>query len=35
MGCDTKVQCIKRQNSEHWYINFPAALAQTMDSLKL
>lgn len=31
MGCDTKVQCIKRQNSEHWYINFPAALAQTME----
>lgn len=31
MGYDTKMQCIKRQNSEHWYINFPAVLAQTME----
>jgi hypothetical protein len=31
MGYKTKVQCIKRQNSEQWYINFPAALAQAMD----
>ena len=30
MGYKTKVQCIKRQNSEQWYINFPAALAQAM-----
>jgi hypothetical protein len=31
MGFKTKVQCIKRQNSEQWYINFPSALAQAMD----
>ena len=31
MGYYNKMQCIKRQNSEHWYINFPAALAQTME----
>ena len=31
MGYRTKVQCIKRQNSEQWYSNFPAALAQAMD----
>jgi len=28
MGFKTKVQLIKRQNSEQWYINFPSALAQ-------
>ncbi len=31
MGFKTKVQCIKRQKSEQWYINFPSALAQAMD----
>jgi hypothetical protein len=31
MSYKTKVQCIKRQNSEQWYINFPAALAQSME----
>ena len=31
MGFPTKVQLIKRQASEQWYINFPAALAQAMD----
>jgi hypothetical protein len=31
MGFKTKVQCIKRQNSEQWYINFPSALAQAME----
>jgi len=28
MGFPTKVQLIKRQASEQWYINFPSALAQ-------
>lgn len=31
MGYKTKVQSIKRKNSEQWYINFPAALAQAME----
>ena len=31
MGYPTKVQLIKRQASEQWYINFPAALAQAME----
>jgi len=31
MGFPTKVQLIKRQASEQWYINFPAALAQAME----
>lgn len=31
MGFPTKVQLIKRQSSEQWYINFPSALAQAMD----
>ena len=31
MGFPTKVQLIKRQNSEQWYVNFPSALAQAMD----
>jgi len=31
MPFPTKVQLIKRQNSEQWYINFPSALAQAMD----
>jgi len=30
MGFPTKVQLIKRANSEQWYINFPSALAQAM-----
>lgn len=30
MGYPTKVQVIRRQASEQWYINFPAALAQAM-----
>lgn len=28
MGCPTKVQLIDRKNSQQWYINFPAAIAQ-------
>lgn len=31
MGYPTKVQLIRRQQSEQWYINFPAALAQAME----
>jgi len=31
MGYPTKVQLIQRQNSQQWYINFPAALAQAME----
>lgn len=31
MGFSTKVQLIKRQASEQWYINFPSALAQAME----
>jgi antitoxin component of MazEF toxin-antitoxin module len=31
MGYPTKVQLIKRQQSEQWYINFPAAVAQAME----
>ncbi len=31
MGYPTKVQLIQRQNSEQWYTNFPAALAQAME----
>ena len=31
MGFPTKVQLIKRKESEQWYINFPSAVAQAMD----
>lgn len=31
MGYRTKVQRIKREKSEQWYINFPSALAQAME----
>lgn len=31
MGYPTKVQLIKREASEQWYINFPSAVAQAMD----
>ena len=31
MGFPTKVQLIKRKSSEQWYINFPSALAQSME----
>jgi hypothetical protein len=34
MGFPTKVQLIKRQTSEQWYINFPSALAQAMDFVR-
>lgn len=31
MGYPTKIQLIKRANSEQWYINFPSAIAQAME----
>ena len=31
MGFPTKVQLIKRQHSQQWYVNFPSAVAQAMD----
>jgi len=34
MGYPTKVQLIQRQDSQQWYINFPAAIAQAMDFAK-
>lgn len=31
MGYPTKVQLIRRANSEQWYVNFPAAIAQALE----
>lgn len=31
MGHPTKVQVIQRQNSEQWYVNFPAAVARALE----
>ncbi len=31
MGFATKVQLIKRKQSEQWYINFPSAVARAME----
>lgn len=31
MGYKTKIQLIKRKNSEQWYVNFPYQVAQTME----
>ena len=31
MGYPTKIQLIKRKNSEQWYVNFPAAIAKAME----
>ena len=31
MGYPTRVQLIKRKQSEQWYINFPSAIAQAME----
>jgi hypothetical protein len=31
MGYPTKVQLIKRKQSEQWYINFPTAVAQALE----
>jgi len=30
MGSPTKVQLIERKDSQQWYINFPAPIAQAM-----
>jgi hypothetical protein len=30
MGYPTKVQLIRRKESEQWYVNFPSAVAQAM-----
>lgn len=34
MGYPTKVQLIQRKESQQWYINFPAPLAEAMDFSK-
>jgi hypothetical protein len=34
MGYPTKVQVIQRQESQQWYINFPAVLAGAMEFQK-
>jgi hypothetical protein len=34
MGYPTKVQLIQRQDSQQWYINFPAAIARAMEFAK-
>lgn len=31
MGFPIKIQRIKRDNSEQWYINFPSALAKALE----
>lgn len=31
MGFPTKIQLIKREKSEQWYVNFPSAVAQAME----
>jgi len=31
MGYPTKVQLIQREDSEQWYINFPAPIARAME----
>ncbi len=31
MGCPTRVQLIKRKESEQWYVNFPSAIAQAIE----
>jgi hypothetical protein len=31
MGYPTRVQLIQRQESEQWYINFPAPIARAME----
>jgi hypothetical protein len=34
MGCPTRVQLIDRKNSQQWYINFPAPVAQALQFQK-
>jgi hypothetical protein len=31
MGYPTKIQLIKRKNSEQWYVNFPTQVAQMLE----
>lgn len=31
MGYNTKIQLIKREKSEQYYVNFPAAVAQAIE----
>lgn len=31
MGYKTKIQLIKRKESEQWYVNFPTQVAQIME----
>ncbi len=31
MGYSTKIQLIKREKSEQWYVNFPSAVAQAIE----
>jgi len=34
MGYKTKIQLIKRKESEQWYVNFPTQVAQLMEFKK-
>jgi len=34
MGYPTRIQVIKRENNQQWYINFPVAIAQAMNFKK-
>ncbi len=34
MGFPTKIQLIKRKESEQWFVNFPSAIAQAMEFKK-
>ena len=34
MGYKTKIQLIKRKESEQWYVNFPTQVAQVMEFKK-
>lgn len=34
MGFPTKIQLIKRKESEQWFVNFPSAVAQAMEFRK-
>ena len=34
MGFPTKVQLIRRKDSQQWYINFPSAVAQAMEFVR-
>lgn len=34
MGYKTKIQLIRRKDSEQWYVNFPTQVAQVMEFKK-